>query len=87
MANRDDALALYDQRFCRMWEFYLAACEAAFRFQDVAVFQVQCARRQDAVPLTRDYIFERMHDLRMQEAQSGPGEAAFESLPRRKARQ
>jgi cyclopropane-fatty-acyl-phospholipid synthase len=87
MANRDDALALYDERFCRMWEFYLAACEAAFRFQDVAVFQVQCARRQDAVPLTRDYIFERMHDLRMQEAQSGPGEPTFESLPRRKARQ
>jgi cyclopropane-fatty-acyl-phospholipid synthase len=87
LANRDEALALYDERFCRMWEFYLAACEAAFRFQDVAVFQVQCARRQDAVPLTRDYIAERVHDLRMLEAQSGPGEAAFESLPRRKLRQ
>ncbi len=86
MANRDDALALYDERFCLMWEFYLSACEAAFRFQDVAVFQVQCARRQDAVPMTRDYIFERMHDLRMQEAQSLPGEPSFESLPRRKAR-
>jgi cyclopropane-fatty-acyl-phospholipid synthase len=86
MANRDEALALYDERFCRMWEFYLSACEAAFRFQDVAVFQVQCARRQDAVPFTRDYIFERMHDLRMQEAQSVPGEPSFEALPRRKAR-
>ena len=86
MANRSEALALYDERFCRMWEFYLAACEAAFRFQDVAVFQVQCARRIDTVPLTRDYIFERIHDLRMQEAQSVPGEPSFESLPRRKAR-
>jgi cyclopropane-fatty-acyl-phospholipid synthase len=88
MANRDEALALYDERFCRMWEFYLAACEAAFRFQNVAVFQVQCARRQEAVPLTRDYIFERIHDLRMREAESREGGAeTVESLPRRKARQ
>ncbi len=87
MAHRDEALELYDERFCRMWEFYLAACECAFRFQDVAVFQVQCARRQDAVPLTRDYILERVHDLRMQEAQSVGGDATVESLPRRKARQ
>ncbi len=86
MANRDQAAALYDERFCLMWEFYLSASEAAFRFQNVAIFQVQCARRQDAVPLTRDYIFERMHDLRMQEAQSLPGAPSFEALPRRKAR-
>jgi cyclopropane-fatty-acyl-phospholipid synthase len=86
MGNRNEALALYDERFCRMWEFYLAACEAAFRFQDVAVFQIQCARRIDTVPVTRDYIFERIHDLRMQESQSVPGEPSFESLPRRKAR-
>ena len=45
MARRAEAAALYDERFCRMWEYYLAGCEAAFRFQDVAVFQVQCARR------------------------------------------
>ena len=69
MARRAEALALYDERFCRMWEFYLSSCEAAFRFQGVAVFQVQCARRQDAVPRTRDYIAERMHDLRMRETQ------------------
>jgi len=74
-----------------MWEFYLASCEAAFRFQNVGVFQVQCARRQDAVPLTRDYIFERMHDLRMQEAElkaaaeAGAG-ATVETLPLRKHR-
>jgi cyclopropane-fatty-acyl-phospholipid synthase len=87
MANRDEALALYDERFCRMWEFYLAACEAAFRFQDVAVFQVQCARSLETVPLTRDYILERIHDLKMQEAQSVPGGTTVESLPRRKMRQ
>jgi cyclopropane-fatty-acyl-phospholipid synthase len=87
MANRNEALELYDERFCRMWEFYLAACEAAFRFQNVAVFQVQCARRQDAVPLTRDYIYERMHDLKMHEAQHLQKEpTTVESLPLRKVR-
>ena len=87
MANRDEARTLYDERFCRMWEFYLAACEAAFRFQNVAVFQVQCARRQDAVPLTRDYIYERMHDLKMQEVerlQEKPLTVAPLPLPLRK---
>jgi cyclopropane-fatty-acyl-phospholipid synthase len=74
MANCDAALALYDERFCRMWEFYLAACEAAFRYQNVAIYQVQCARRQDAVPLTRDYIAERMHDLRMREVHDSRAE-------------
>ena len=39
-----------------MWEFYLAVCEAAFRNGPMMVFQLQLARRRDAVPLTRDYI-------------------------------
>jgi len=86
MANRAQALELYDERFCRMWEFYLAACEAAFRFQNVGVFQLQITRRQDAVPLTRDYIIERVHDLRMREAESIPGDTTVEALPRRKQR-
>jgi len=62
-ANRDKILALYDERFCRMWEFYLVGCELSFRYLGQMVFQVQLARRQDAVPLTRDYIadFERDH--------------------------
>ncbi len=55
-ANRDRAQAIYDERFCRMWEFYLAVCEAAFRNGPMMVFQLQLARRRDAVPLTRDYI-------------------------------
>jgi len=55
-ANRDSARAIYDERFCRMWEFYLTACEAAFRNGPMMVFQLQLARRRDAVPLTRDYI-------------------------------
>ena len=84
MARRGEALALYDERFCRMWEYYLSACEAAFRFQDVAVYQIQCARCQEAVPLTRDYIAERMHDLRMREALvAGADQAIVAALPRR----
>jgi cyclopropane-fatty-acyl-phospholipid synthase len=59
--NRQKIEALYDGRFCRMWEYYLAGCEVAFRYMNQMVFQMQLAKRQEAVPLTRDYIgeFER----------------------------
>ncbi|WP_297322253.1 cyclopropane-fatty-acyl-phospholipid synthase family protein [uncultured Bartonella sp.] len=56
LANWDKAKELYDERFCRMWEFYLAASESAFRWQGMMVFQIQMAHKQDAVPLTRNYI-------------------------------
>ncbi|PKP67516.1 MAG: SAM-dependent methyltransferase [Alphaproteobacteria bacterium HGW-Alphaproteobacteria-5] len=56
-ANKDLVAALYDERFCRMWRFYLVAAELSFRQGRQAVFQVQLARRQDAVPLTRDYLY------------------------------
>ena len=55
-ARRDEAKALYDERFCRMWEFYLVGCEVSFRHLGQMVFQMQLAKHQDAVPLTRDYI-------------------------------
>lgn len=58
-ANRDAARALYDERFCRMWEFYLAGSEMAFRWQGHMVFQLQLARRVDTLPLTRDYMTPR----------------------------
>jgi cyclopropane-fatty-acyl-phospholipid synthase len=63
LANRERIRALYDERFCRMWEFYLAASEMAFRHQGHVVFQFQLSRSIDAVPLTRDYIvdWERSH--------------------------
>jgi cyclopropane-fatty-acyl-phospholipid synthase len=67
LANRERAAALYDERFCRMWEFYLAASEAFFRVQDGMNFQIQLAPERDAVPLARDYMVdhERRHaDLR-----------------------
>jgi cyclopropane-fatty-acyl-phospholipid synthase len=55
-ANRDAIATLYDERFCRMFEFYLAGSELAFRHQDHVNFQVQIAREQTAAPLTRDYV-------------------------------
>jgi cyclopropane-fatty-acyl-phospholipid synthase len=57
VANIDKAAALYDERFCRMWKYYLVACEQTFRHGRQCVFQVQLAHRQDAVPLTRDYLY------------------------------
>lgn len=69
MARRAEAAALYDERFCRMWEFYLSMSETAFRYQDIAIFQVQLARRQDAVPLTRSYIAE--HETALKARESG----------------
>jgi len=57
-ANRDTIAALYDERFCRMFEFYLAGAELSFRRENMMVFQIQLAHDQAAVPLTRHYIIE-----------------------------
>lgn len=61
--NRQSVAEIYDERFCRMWEFYLAGCEAGFRHSGLLNFQVQVSKRIDAVPLTRDYVldWERSH--------------------------
>jgi cyclopropane-fatty-acyl-phospholipid synthase len=56
LANRAKIQLLYDDRFCRMWETYLAACEAGFRHGGLVVFQFQLIKRQETIPLTRDYI-------------------------------
>jgi cyclopropane-fatty-acyl-phospholipid synthase len=58
-ARREEAKEIYDERFCRMWEYYLATSEMSFRNGSLMVFQLQLAHRRDAVPLTRDYINER----------------------------
>ena len=52
------AAALYDERFCRMWEFYLAGAEMNFRYGRLVVFQFQLTKQLDALPLTRDYMLE-----------------------------
>jgi len=64
MARREEAVRLYDERFARMWEFYLAASEMSFRKQNVMNFQIQLTKRQTVVPLTRDYIVEEEARLR-----------------------
>jgi cyclopropane-fatty-acyl-phospholipid synthase len=56
--HRAEIAKIYDERFCRMWEFYLVGAEMAFRYDGEVVFQIQLAKRQDAVPLTRDYMFD-----------------------------
>ena len=56
-ARIGEARKLYDDRFCRMWRFYLKASELTFRLDRQVVFQVQLARQQNAVPLTRDYLY------------------------------
>jgi cyclopropane-fatty-acyl-phospholipid synthase len=64
--NRDRIRALYDERFCRMWEMYLVGSELAFRRGGHLVFQMQLAKKVDTVPLTRDYMldWERAHAVR-----------------------
>jgi cyclopropane-fatty-acyl-phospholipid synthase len=72
LARREEVARLYDERFCRMWEFYLVASEMAFRYQGLMVLHIQLARRQEAVPLTRDYIGEAEARLRAAERRARP---------------
>jgi len=58
MARRQEAVALKGEEFCRMWEFYLAGSETAFRYQGMMVFQIQLIKRIDALPIVRDYMLE-----------------------------
>src|SRR5712672_3935100 len=64
MARREEAVQLYDERFARMWEFYLASSEMSFRKQNLMNFQIQLTKRQGVVPMTRDYIAREETKLR-----------------------
>ena len=64
LRNRTKAAALYDERFCRMWEFYLAGAEMTFRYDHLVVFQIQLAKQVDALPITRDYMLESERAIR-----------------------
>jgi cyclopropane-fatty-acyl-phospholipid synthase len=72
LAHRADVEKLYDAKFPRMWEFYLAASEMAFRNQNLMVFQIQLTRRQGVVPITRNYIADEEARLRALEKNSRP---------------
>ena len=54
--KRETAARIYDEKFCRMWEFYLAGSETSFRNEGMCVFQMQLARKIETLPLTRDYM-------------------------------
>jgi cyclopropane-fatty-acyl-phospholipid synthase len=58
LKNRAKAAALYDERFCRMWELYLSSAEMSFRYARNVVFQFQLSKRLDTLPLTRDYMLD-----------------------------
>lgn len=63
LARRDQVLELFDERFIRMWDFYLAGSESAFRHDQIHVVHLQAAHRQERVPLTRAYVPEAMARL------------------------
>jgi cyclopropane-fatty-acyl-phospholipid synthase len=72
LAHRDEVVRLYDRRFVRMWEFYLACSEMAFRLGEMVVFQVQMAKHKGVTPPTRDYIGREEARLRAIEAAYKP---------------
>lgn len=72
LAHRDDVERIYEPRFVRMWEFYLAASEMSFREQNMMVMQIQLAKRQGVVPITRDYIAHEERRLAAAEARRQP---------------
>jgi len=71
LVHREQVERIYDQRFVRMWEFYLALSEMAFREGNMMVFQIQLTKRQGIVPMTRDYIPAQEARLRILEGQHG----------------
>ena len=87
-ARAEEATRLYDARFVRMWRWYLVASEMSFRHHDQVVFQLQLARRKDAVPGTRDYLHgpERARDAPDQEPRPhARPDGAAEAVARRDA--
>jgi cyclopropane-fatty-acyl-phospholipid synthase len=67
LARKENAERLYDARFVRMWEFYLAASEMSFRKSGLMNFQVQLTKRQGIVPMTRAYVAKAEARLRRAE--------------------
>jgi cyclopropane-fatty-acyl-phospholipid synthase len=72
LAHREEVERIYDRRFVRMWEFYLAASEMSFREQNMMNFQIQLTKRQGIVPMTRPYIGREEKRLQQAEARTKP---------------
>ncbi|MCL6706138.1 cyclopropane-fatty-acyl-phospholipid synthase family protein [Pseudomonas sp. R2.Fl] len=72
LARKEEAIALYDERFLRMWEFYLAGSEMAFTHEKFFIFQMQIVKKRTAVPDNRNYIYEREAELKAVEQRRSP---------------
>jgi cyclopropane-fatty-acyl-phospholipid synthase len=72
LAHREEVERIYDRRFVRMWEFYLAASEMSFREQNMMNFQIQITKKQGVTPMTRDYIARAEQRLRTAEGEQRP---------------
>jgi len=70
-ARRDEVAAMYDERFCRMWEFYLISAEMMFRTGAQEVFHMQLAKKRDAAPIVRDYVVDEQRRLENLERSNG----------------
>ena len=57
MSKKEQVIEMFDEKFFRMWEFYLVGCEMSFKWSDQVVFQFQLTRKLKATPITRDYIY------------------------------
>jgi cyclopropane-fatty-acyl-phospholipid synthase len=75
-ANREKVAAMYDEKFCRMWEFYLISAEMMFRTGAQEVFHMQIARQRDAAPIVRDYTVEVQHALMAREREAAAAKAS-----------
>lgn len=78
--KRDEVAALFDERFCRMWEFYLSTSEFAFRFGGHMVFQIQLAKQAGAAPIKRNYMVDAERALSLSEKAPAPKSAAFDAV-------
>ena len=58
LSKKNQVLEMFDERFLRMWEFYLVGCEMAFKWGDQVVFQFQLTKKNNTAPTTRDYIYQ-----------------------------
>ncbi len=57
LRNKPKVLTMFDEKFFRMWEFYLTSCEMSFKWADQVVYQFQLTKDFNSAPITRDYIY------------------------------
>ena len=62
IANKEKIIQMFDEKFFRMWEFYLASCESAFKWGDQVVYQLQLTKNYTSTPVTREYIYKTFLD-------------------------